>query len=149
MIYAVSASPFSHSLRDTAFRSCAPPEEALITKLDDRKLADGKLPESAPYKGEGQLSDHRLPDAERIIAAGAAHFGLSASDPDTFRDLPRGDLRSVAIAWMLWRRTSMPQKWVAEKLALRSAANVSQRVRLFDRTIDKELAKEFVIWKGQ
>ena len=43
----------------------------------------------------------------------------------------------------------MPQKWIAERLALRSAANVSQWVRLFDRTIDEGLAKDFAAWKNR
>ncbi len=37
----------------------------------------------------------------------------------------------------------MPQLWIAESLALLGADNVSQRVCRFDRTIDKELPKDF------
>jgi len=124
-------------------------KEALMQQLDGRKAADGGLPESAPYKGEGQLGDHREREAERIFDAGVRHFGLKNSQRATFASMPRGDLRNVAIAWMLWRKTSMRQKWIADRLALRSAANVSQRVRLFDRTSEKDLGREIVAWKGR
>ena len=74
---------------------------------------------------------------------------LNDAGPRTFVKLPRGDLRGVAIAWMLWRRTSIPQLWIGKRLALRSAANVSQRIRLFDRTIDKGPANDFTAWKNR
>jgi hypothetical protein len=32
-----------------------------------------------------------------------------------------------------WKRTTVSQEWIAEKLAMHSAANVSQQLRLFDR----------------
>ena len=32
-----------------------------------------------------------------------------------------------------WKRTTVSQEWIAEKLAMHSAANVSQQLRRFDR----------------
>ena len=32
-----------------------------------------------------------------------------------------------------WKRTTVSQEWIAKKLAMHSAANVSKQLRLFDR----------------
>ena len=77
------------------------------------------------------------------------NFGQSGAKPLTFAKRPLESLRGVAIGWRLWRRNSIPQKWIAERLTLRIAANVSQRVRLFDRSVDKELAKDLLAWKSR
>jgi ribose 1,5-bisphosphokinase PhnN len=37
------------------------------------------------------------------------------------------------LADLLWRQTTVSQEWLAEKLAMRSAANVSQQLRRLDR----------------
>ena len=39
------------------------------------------------------------------------------------------DPRKVSLAGLLWRRTTVTQEWLAEKLQMRSAANVSQLLR--------------------
>jgi hypothetical protein len=47
----------------------------------------------------------------------------------------------VAIAWAIWRATAMPQGWIAEKLKLRSAANVSPWLSRFEAMKDHALPK--------
>ena len=42
--------------------------------------------------------------------------------------------QKLALAELLWKRTTVSQEWIAHKLAMRSAANVSQQLRRFDRT---------------
>jgi hypothetical protein len=39
------------------------------------------------------------------------------------------DPRKVAIARAIWEQTVVPQKWLAERLGMRSAANVSRQLR--------------------
>jgi hypothetical protein len=49
----------------------------------------------------------------------------------TARDLPklRGcDGRKVGIALAIWEKTTMNMNWIAEKLWMKSAANVSQQI---------------------
>ena len=41
--------------------------------------------------------------------------------------------QKLALAELLWKRTTVSQEWIAQKLAMRSAANVSQQLRRFDR----------------
>jgi len=43
--------------------------------------------------------------------------------------LPGSDARKVALASLLLERTVARQSWIAERLSMRSAANVSQQVR--------------------
>jgi len=39
----------------------------------------------------------------------------------------------LALAELLWKRTTVSQKRIAKKLAMRRAANVSQQLRRIDR----------------
>ncbi len=70
--------------------------------------------------------------AEEWIEVGKAHFRLDL--PSEGRQHHR---ERVAIAWALHRRTNQAQKWIAEKLGLHSAANVSQQVRRFQLETDE------------
>ncbi len=59
----------------------------------------------------------------------------------------KGDLRRAAIAWAIWTRTSgVSQAWIAERLNLRSAPNVCQQVRRFQKLKPKELPREIREW---
>jgi hypothetical protein len=67
-------------------------------------------------------------EAQRLLDGGLAAAGLSANELDS---LPGSDVRKVALANLLLERTVARQSWIAEKLAMRSAANVSQQVRRY------------------
>jgi REP-associated tyrosine transposase len=57
--------------------------------------------------------------------------GLAAAGLDRV-DLSRlkgSDPRKVALAELLWKQTTVSQEWLAERLKMRSAANVSQLLR--------------------
>jgi putative transposase len=43
------------------------------------------------------------------------------------------DPRKVLLADLLWRRTVVSQEWLAEKLVISSAADVSQQIRRLER----------------
>ncbi len=43
------------------------------------------------------------------------------------------DARKVLPADLLWRRAVASQEWLAEKLVMKSAANVSQQIRRLER----------------
>ena len=47
--------------------------------------------------------------------------------------LKGSDVRKLLLSDVLWRRKTVPQEWLAEKLAMKSAANVSQQLRRLDR----------------
>jgi len=49
--------------------------------------------------------------------------------PEEARRLPGSDARIVAIARVSWEGTTVAQSWLAERLGMKSAANVSQQLR--------------------
>ena len=59
---------------------------------------------------------------------GLSPAGLLTRELDS---LPGSDVRKVALANLLLQRTVARQSWIADKLAMRSAANVSQQVRRY------------------
>ena len=69
-------------------------------------------------------------EAERLVRDGMKSMGMSGN---AMKELPGSDPRKVAIAQAVHSRTAVPQGWIAEKLAMRSAANVSQHLRRMKR----------------
>ena len=86
-------------------------------------------------------------EALEWMERGRKHFGLEAGR------LSESDRSArLAIAWALHARTNQPQKWIAEELGLRSAANVSQQVRRVQKALKedpgaiKKLGRRWAEW---
>ncbi|MGI8605419.1 MAG: transposase [Verrucomicrobiales bacterium] len=94
-------------------------------------LAQGALQriKSRAYRSTGVRRAHDVRQAERWLREGLAAAGLSTSD---LKRLKGSDPRKLALARLLWQKTAVSQGWLAEKLHLRSAANVSQQLRRLD-----------------
>ena len=120
-------------------------KEALLERLDQVK--GQQLPVAKDFRSSGQAKDHAIRDAERIISEAARHFGMESGGQDDFAALPRGDLRRVALAWALSRKTSVRQSWIAERLSMRSPGNVSEQVRMFAKKPERDLPMEIRKWK--
>jgi len=73
-------------------------------------------------------------EAERLLQEGLTAAGL---EEETLEALPGSDTRKVALANLLIGRTVARQSWIAERLAMSSAANVSQQVRRYRKTKPK------------
>jgi len=63
--------------------------------------------------------------------------------------LSHGDWRKVAIAWAICERTTARQDWIAERLHLKSASNVSQRVRQYRLLAPSEKSRAMRAWEKQ
>ncbi len=83
-------------------------------------------------------------EAGRILADGLKHFDL---DEASLQKTAKGDWRKVAIAWTISRRTTVRQDWIAERLNLKSASNVSQRVRQYRMRPVKDKSKQERSWE--
>lgn len=99
-----------------------------------RKLADAALtnraPKSRSYRADPHVASHGQQQAEAWLQQGLKAAGLK---PAEAARLKGSDPRKLLLADLLWRRTTVTQEWLAEKLAMKSAANVSQQLRRFDR----------------
>jgi putative transposase len=80
------------------------------------------------YRSAPLFRAHDEREAQRLLDGGLTAAGLSARELDS---LPGSDVRKVALANLLLERTVTRQSWIADKLAMRSAANVSQQVRRY------------------
>ena len=85
----------------------------------------GRASRSAPER-----RSHDMAQAGEWIARGIAAAGLAREE---MRRLPGSDGRKVALARLVWERTTMSQDWIASELGMGSAANVSQQI-LRDKT---------------
>jgi len=119
-------------------------KESLLEKLE--QLKGGALPVAKDFRSSDQARDHAQRDCEKIIAEAVVHFGMEGGPAADFMALPRGDLRRVAVAWGLCRRTSLKQAWIADRIGLRSGDNVSAQVRKLSARSRKELPPEIRTW---
>jgi putative transposase len=113
------------------------------------KLAEGLLgrAKSRAYRRAAVTQAHGLERAERWLRDGLAAAGLNEKE---LLRTPGSDLRKIALAQLLWRRTTVSQVWLAERLAMRSAANVSQLLRRAgSKRIDRKLPKRLVAFVGR
>ena len=98
-----------------------------------RKLAAVVLKKGAPksraYRKQALVREHSERQAEAWLAEGLKAGGLKRSGLAAVKG---SDPRKVLLADLLWRRTVVSQEWLAEKLAMKSAANVSQQLRRLD-----------------
>jgi len=101
-----------------------------MQKLIGSLLRGEKSPKSRSYQNAAQRRSHSLEEAERWLREGLKAAGLSAAE---LQGLKGSDARKLLLADALWRRTVVSQEWLAEKLAMKSAANVSQQLRRLDR----------------
>lgn len=96
------------------------------------------------YKSAPEVREHGEHAAEQLLEH--ALCALRA-DEAAIASWPRGDRRKVLLAALLRQRTTVSNHWIAERLKMASAANVSQRVRtanlsqLFKRLSSSESKK--------
>ncbi len=94
-----------------------------MLKLAKKTLGRTK---SRAFRGVALRRAHGLERAEEWQREGLAAAGLNEKE---LAATSGSDPRKVALARLLWRGTTVSQVWLAERLAMRSAANVSQQLR--------------------
>ncbi len=94
-----------------------------LLKLAGKTLGRTK---SRAYRGVAIRRAHGLERAEQWLREGLAAAGL---DEKELAAIPGSDPRKIVLARLLWRGTTVSQVWLAERLAMRTAANVSQQLR--------------------
>jgi putative transposase len=71
---------------------------------------------------------HDASRAEELLREGLRTAGLHLRELQWFSG---ADARKVAIAHAIWQQTAISQQWLAERLRMKSAANVSQQLRRY------------------
>jgi hypothetical protein len=98
----------------TVFRKLTP----MNHPIKEREKSRGPAGSSPQWKSDG------AEQSERWLKEGLKTAGLEKKD---LRALKGSDPRKLVLAELLWKRTTVSQEWLAEKLSMRSAANVSQQ----------------------
>ena len=101
-----------------------------MRKLAAKMLNKTGAPKSRGYGNQVTVREHGQRQAEQWLTAGLKAAGLKRSELNRVKG---SEVRKVLLADLLWRRTVVSQEWLAEKLAMKSAANVSQQIRRLDR----------------
>jgi REP element-mobilizing transposase RayT len=99
---------------------------------------------SRGYRSAAEIKSYGLLRAQRWLEGGLAKAHLSREE---LSRLPGTDSRKVALARLISRNTTVGNDWLAQQLGMRSAANVSQILRLEDRKkTDRRLPKQLRAW---
>jgi len=85
----------------------------------DALIRKGK---SRAYRRSRERLAHGVAQAEKLLKEG---FVLAGLDEESLEALPANEPRKVELAWVVWKRTTVSQAWIAQRLKMRSAANVS------------------------
>ena len=81
-----------------------------------------KKGKSRAYARSRERQAHGEKEAEKLLRDGLAAAGLKTAELDK---LAANERRKVAVARVIWRQTTVSQGWIAEKLGMKNAANVS------------------------
>jgi hypothetical protein len=85
------------------------------------------------------------PTTDRRRRAGLAAAGL---DQKALASLAGSHIRKLALADLILGQTTIGQSWIADRLAMRSAANVSEQVRRYRATTNHKLPKPLQRYLG-
>jgi putative transposase len=94
-----------------------------MLKLGERLL---KKRRHRSYKGSAESRAHGEQEALRLLEEGLEAAGLTKED---LAKSPGSEVRKVAIARVIWDRTTVGMPWISEQLAMRSAGNASAQIR--------------------
>jgi REP element-mobilizing transposase RayT len=94
-----------------------------LLKLAEQLIGSTRNP---TYRSGPIQRAHGEKQAEAMVMAGLEESGLPEGELER---LPGNDPRKVKIAGEVWERTTVSMGWIAERLAMKSAANVSQILR--------------------
>ena len=100
-----------------------------LRRLSEKLMKQRKRSSRACRKTP-QMAAHSEEQAKKWLAEGLIAAGLMAKDLPALKG---SDPRKLALAEVLWKQTTVSQEWIAEKLSMRSAANVCQQLRRFNR----------------
>jgi hypothetical protein len=129
----------SHLRRGWYWGSPAFAEKAL--KMGNKALVRIR---SRTVAGRREKKAHDRLRAEELLESGLRAAGLKRA---AVLELPGADPRKVAIARVIWSQTTVRQSWLAERLGMKSAANVSQLIRRANLgQIPTDLPRELRQW---
>ena len=123
------------SLNSTLQRGWYWGSESFREKLLDLVAERLQRTNNRNYHSSRQAHDHAEARAENIVRNGLAELGLNERDLNVSRG---SDPRKVSLAWAIARSTTVSQNWIAKRLSMRSAANVSQQIRRFEANIESQ-----------
>jgi putative transposase len=109
-----------------------------VLEFADVLIRKGK---SRAYQRSRERLAHGAAQAEKLLKEG---FVLAGLDKESLTAVPANDPRKVELARLLWKRTTVSQAWIAERLSMRSAANVSlalHRTKQRPKALPAELLK--------
>jgi REP element-mobilizing transposase RayT len=105
--------------------------QAFAEALMKRVRKPAAVPKGRAARGAPGKRSYDLAQAEKWLAEGLDAAGMRQSD---LANLPGSDPRKVALASLLWKATTASQGWIARRLQMASAANVSQQVGRWKKT---------------
>ena len=106
------------------------------------KVVTGKT--NRDYQSSQMVKEHGIQQAEEWIREACMHYQVPEKQLVAGK---RGDWKRASVAWRICLGTVVPHQWVAERLGLKSRANVSQQVKRFAELPWEKLPDIVKKWK--
>jgi hypothetical protein len=104
-------------------------------------------PRSRAYQRSPQRLAHGLKRAEELVNEGLRVAGLKEKQ---LAVLKGSDPRKVALARVIRQKTTVSLGWIARRLEMKSAANVSQHLRTKGAfSVVEKFPEEFAVWTAE
>jgi hypothetical protein len=107
-------------------------EDGLVNRL--KGVVSGRRRES--YSGP-EMMRHEDGEAQRLVKAGLRLLKLDESRLD---ELKKGALEKRLLAWLVWDRTGVGQRWICERLKMGAAGNVGRYIQEVRQSRDVAVA---------
>ena len=114
--------------------------EQMLALIPKEKVASNRN-----YKTSPVSRDKAVDLAEQLVVDAIKDLELETTNEGTPLFF-HGDTRRGALACLLWRNADVSQTWIANRLGLSSAANVSQQMRRFEATPEKNQSPQLRKW---
>jgi len=108
-----------------------------VMKLGESAL--GQTRKARGYTASQEVLAHGEQKASALLTEGLIAAGLAGEDLAAYRCT---EPRKVLLAALLWKKTTVSQTWIAERLGMKNAANVSRVVHRLDQAMLEKKVSE-------
>jgi len=114
-------------------------DDAFRRQMQEKLEAAVKGKRRSSYSGCA-MPEHDIAAADRLLCHALEQMGLNRQELSC---LPKGDWRKKVIAWMIRKRTTVRNEWIAGTLCMGSPARLSMYVKEIEISADLHIRK----WK--
>jgi len=114
------------------------------------KLGGGALGRKRKARGYDASPERQAQAEQTAMALLEQGLRVAEMDAEELEATRCTDPRKVLLAWLLWKKTTVSQSWIAGNLGMKNAANVSRVIHRLDRaSLEKKVSGKLIRFIGE